>query len=335
MLQRPRRLRKNSGMRSMVRETSLNVDDLIYPMFVVSGKEIKEEIKTLPDCYHMSIDILLDDIREIVRLGIKAILLFGIPKEKDEFASSSWNDNGIVQQAVREIKGSYPELLVITDICLCAYTSHGHCGIIKEDGGKGSAIENENHDIKTIDNDKTLEILAKIALSHAKAGADIVAPSDMMDGRVFKIREALDSGGYHDTAIMSYSAKYASAFYGPFRDAADSAPQFGDRSTYQMDYSNSKEALKEVKLDIAEGADIVMIKPALSYLDIIKQTTDIVDIPVAAYSVSGEYAMVKHAAQVGLCKEQEMMTEILTSIKRAGADIIITYYAKELAQQLS
>lgn len=325
----------------MVRETRLNVDDLIYPLFVVNGEGIKEEIKTLPDCYHMSLDILLEEIREIVALGIKAILIFGIPEDKDELGSSSWNDNGIVQRAVNKIKEKYPELLVITDICLCAYTSHGHCGIIKKQeniedeigNGKqdGKLIQND----KSIDNDKTLEILAKIALSHAKAGADIVAPSDMMDGRVFEIREALDNGGYQDTAIMSYSAKYASSFYGPFRDAADSAPQFGDRSTYQMDYSNSREALREVKLDITEGADIVMIKPALSYLDIIKQTKEIVDIPVAAYSVSGEYAMIKQAAMAGLCDEQAMMKEVLTSIKRAGADIIITYYAKELARLLS
>lgn len=329
MLKRPRRMRKTKGIRSLVRETKLDIDDFVYPLFVVNGEEVKEEIKTLPDCYHMSIDILLQELAEVVELGIKAVLLFGIPNYKDEIGSSAWQDDGIVQRAVREIKNKFPDLVIITDICLCAYTSHGHCGVLHETGSDLASIK------KTVDNDKTLEKLSYIALSHARAGADIVAPSDMMDGRVRTIRETLDESGFQDTAIMSYGAKYSSAFYGPFRDAADSAPQFGNRSSYQMDYANSDEALREIKLDVEEGADIVMVKPALSYLDIIKQTEEIVDIPVAAYSVSGEYAMVKQAARAGLCDEKMMMVEIMTSIKRAGADIIITYFAKDMARYLN
>ncbi|KGG79932.1 delta-aminolevulinic acid dehydratase [Caloranaerobacter azorensis H53214] len=316
---RPRRLRLNNSIRSLIRETKLSVDNLIYPLFLVEGENIKEEISSLPGNYHFSVDMLKEEIKEISKLGIKAVLLFGIPKEKNPIGSEAYNDEGIVQRGIKEIKKINKDILVITDICMCQYTDHGHCGIIK------------NEDV---DNDSTLDYLAKIALSHAKAGADMVAPSDMMDGRVAKIREVLDANGFTNVSIMTYSVKYASAFYGPFRNAAYSKPQFGDRKTYQMDPSNSNEALREVELDLLEGADIVMVKPALSYLDIIRRVKDNFNVPIAAYNVSGEYAMIKASAQKGLVDEKTIVFEILTSIKRAGADIIITYFAKDIAKWL-
>lgn len=314
---RPRRLRINHQIRSLVRETRLGVDDLIYPIFLVEGNNIKKEISTLPGCYHFSVDMLKDEIEELIELGIKAVILFGVPDIKDESGSEAYNENGIVQSGIREIKKLSNDIMVITDVCMCQYTDHGHCGI----------IENE-----VVDNDLTLEYLAKIALSHAMAGADMVAPSDMMDGRVAAIRDILDKNGFRDVSIMAYSAKYSSAFYGPFRAAAHSAPQFGDRKTYQMDPCNSDEAIRETELDIMEGADIVMVKPALSYLDIIRRIKDNFNAPIAAYNVSGEYAMIKAAAKAGLVDEKAIVIEMLTSIKRAGADIIITYFAKDLAR---
>ncbi|WIF94949.1 porphobilinogen synthase [Caminicella sporogenes] len=317
LIVRPRRLRINKNIRSLIKETKLSVDDLIYPLFLVEGENIKEEISSMPGNYHFSIDMLEEEIREISNLGIKAVLLFGVPNEKNPTGSEAYNDDGIVQKGIREIKKINKDILVITDICMCQYTDHGHCGIINEEG---------------VDNDITLEYLGKIALSHAKAGADMVAPSDMMDGRVGKIREVLDANGFTNVSIMAYSAKYASAFYGPFRDAAHSKPQFGDRKTYQMDPSNSNEALREVELDIIEGADIVMIKPALPYLDIIRKVKDNFNVPIAAYNVSGEYAMIKAAIEKGLVDEKAIIFEVLTSIKRAGADIIITYFAKDIAK---
>ncbi|MFW6256983.1 MAG: porphobilinogen synthase [Bacillota bacterium] len=304
---------------SLVRETNLHLNDFVYPLFVVYGKGVSEEIESLPGNYHYSIDLLLKECKRVVDLGLKSILLFGIPESKDEEGSSAWASDGIVQQAVRRIKKEFPHLEVITDVCLCAYTSHGHCGVIK-----GSRV----------DNDATLARLKKVALSHAEAGADMVAPSDMMDGRIGVIRQALDENDYHHTGIMSYSAKYSSSFYGPFREAANSAPDFGDRSGYQMDPANSREALQEVKYDIQEGADIVMVKPALSFLDIIYRVQSNFNVPLAAYNVSGEYSLVHSGAQQGLCNREEMMVEILTSIKRAGADIIITYYAPQMAELL-
>jgi len=303
----------------MVRETALSVDDLIYPLFVAPGLNVKDEILSMPGNYRWSIDRLPAEMEEIATLGIPAVLLFGIPEAKDEVGSEGYADDGIVQQAVRKIEEAVPELIVITDVCLCEYTSHGHCGVI--------------HDGE-VQNDPTLRLLAKAAVSHAAAGADIVAPSDMMDGRVAAIRSALDANGFEMTPILSYAAKYASAFYGPFRDAADSAPQFGDRRGYQMDPPNRREALREVQLDIDEGADMVMVKPALSYLDIIREVRDMTDVPVAAYNVSGEYSMVKAAAQMGWLDELRAALEILTSIKRAGADLILTYWAKDVARAL-
>jgi len=303
----------------MVRETALSVDDLIYPLFVAPGLKVKDEILSMPGNYRWSIDRLPAEMEEIATLGIPAVLLFGIPEAKDEVGSEGYADDGIVQQAVRKIEEAVPELIVITDVCLCEYTSHGHCGVI--------------HDGE-VQNDPTLRLLAKAAVSHAAAGADIVAPSDMMDGRVAAIRSALDANGFEMTPILSYAAKYASAFYGPFRDAADSAPQFGDRRGYQMDPPNRREALREVQLDIDEGADMVMVKPALSYLDIIREVRDMTDVPVAAYNVSGEYSMVKAAAQMGWLDELRAALEILTSIKRAGADLILTYWAKDVARAL-
>jgi len=316
---RPRRLRRTENIRALVRETHLRVDDLIYPLFICEGKNIKQEIKSMPEVYRFSIDKALEDIKEAVELGIKAVLLFGIPDKKDEIGSSAYAKDGIIQKAVKRIKDKFPELVVITDVCLCEYTSHGHCGIIK----KGE-----------VDNDLTLEQLARIAVSHAKAGADIVAPSDMMDGRVARIREALDEAGFSQVAIMSYSVKYCSAFYGPFREAADSAPKFGDRRSYQMDPANSREALREAYLDIEEGADIIMVKPAMPYLDIIKMLRTEFNHPVAAYQVSGEYAMIKSAAKLGWLDEERILWESLISIKRAGADLIITYFAKKVAKKL-
>jgi len=303
----------------MVRETALSVDDLIYPLFVAPGLNVKDEILSMPGNYRWSIDRLPAEMEEIATLGIPAVLLFGIPEAKDEVGSEGYADDGIVQQAVRKIEEAVPELIVITDVCLCENTSHGHCGVI--------------HDGE-VQNDPTLRLLAKAAVSHAAAGADIVAPSDMMDGRVAAIRSALDANGFEMTPILSYAAKYASAFYGPFRDAADSAPQFGDRRGYQMDPPNRREALREVQLDIDEGADMVMVKPALSYLDIIREVRDMTDVPVAAYNVSGEYSMVKAAAQMGWLDELRAALEILTSIKRAGADLILTYWAKDVARAL-
>ena len=307
-------------MRRLVRETCVSVDDLVYPLFVREGEGIKEPITSMTGCFHFSPDTIAAEATDVALLGIPAVLLFGLPGRKDEIGSEAWAENGVVQRAIREIKGATPELLVITDVCLCEFTSHGHCGVIRE--GK-------------VDNDSTCELLAKMALSHVQAGADIVAPSDMMDGRVKYIREALEENGFEDVAIMSYAAKYASAFYGPFRDAAESAPAFGDRRAYQMDPANADQAMAEIALDIEEGADIVMVKPALAYLDIIYRARQRFDCPIAAYNVSGEYMMVKSSAAAGLSDEQATMLEVLNAIKRAGADILITYFSKEVAKQLS
>lgn len=319
-IQRPRRLRRNEVIRRMVRETSLSPDDFIYPLFVTYGEGIRKEVSSMPGCFQESIDEIIKTAKEVHSLGIPAIILFGIPEHKDELGSGAYDDQGIVQRAVREIKDKVPELYVITDVCLCEYTSHGHCGIVE----KGDVV-----------NDKTVDLLAKEAVSHARAGADMVAPSDMMDGRVEAIRLALDDEGFEHIPIMSYAAKYASAFYGPFREAAESTPQFGDRRSYQMDPANRREALREVALDIEEGADIVMVKPALAYLDIISDVRDNFDVPVAAYNVSGEFSLVKAAAKLGWIDEQRIMMEILTSIKRAGADLILTYFAKDAAKILN
>lgn len=316
---RPRRLRSSENIRSLVRETHLNKSDFIKPLFVVNGENIREEISSMPENYHMSIDQLLLEAERLVDLGIRAVILFGLPDYKDAEGSSAWQEDGIVQRAVRKLKQEVPELLVVTDVCLCQYTDHGHCGIIN-DG--------------IIENDQTLERLAKIALSHAEAGADMIAPSDMMDGRIAKIRGALDEAGYKNVSLMAYSAKYHSSFYGPFRDAAHSAPGQGDRSSYQMDSANSDEALREMELDIEEGADIIMVKPALSYLDIISRAEQKFNHPIAAYNVSGEYAVVKAAAEKGWIDEKAVALEILNSIKRAGADIIITYWADKAAEWL-
>ncbi len=316
---RLRRLRRSETLRALIRETRVDVGDLIYPLFIVEGNKLKQEISSMPGQYRLSSDLLAKEAEGIAKLGIPAIILFGIPKKKDEVGSSAYAPRGVIQQAIRAIKKAAPELLVITDVCLCEYTSHGHCGVIV-DGD--------------VDNDKTLELLAKTALSHAQAGADMVAPSDMMDGRVGAIRQALDGDRFQNIPVMAYAAKYASAFYGPFREAAESTPQFGDRRSYQMDPPNWREALREVEQDIAEGADIVMVKPALSYLDVIRKVRDSFNHPLAAYSVSGEYAMVKAAAQQGWLDEKRIVLEMLTAIKRAGADIIITYYAKEAARWL-
>ena len=318
MIIRPRRLRKNETIRDMVAETAVNPDSLVYPMFVVEGEGIKEEIPSMPGQYRFSIDEILKELESCVTLGIKSILLFGIPDSKDDMATSAYDDDGIVQRAVRSIKAKFPALCVITDVCLCEYMSHGHCGIVK-DGD--------------MDNDPTLELLAMTALSHVHAGADMVAPSDMMDGRVAAIRTKLDANGFSNTPIMAYSAKYASAYYGPFRDAADSAPHFGNRKTYQMDVRNAREAQREVELDIEEGADIVMVKPGLAFLDILRQTAEISSVPVAVYNVSGEYSMVKAAAKMGWIDENAIIRENLLAMKRAGADIIITYHAKEVLEK--
>ena len=304
----------------MVRETSLSPDDFIYPLFVTFGKKVRKEIKSMPGCFQESVDMIVRHAREVYSLGIPSVLLFGIPEQKDEIGSGAYDPHGVVQKAIREIKNKVPELYVITDVCMCEYTSHGHCGII------------ESGDVK---NDATLELLAKEAVSHAKAGADMVAPSDMMDGRVGAIRAALDGEGFSETPIMSYAAKYASAFYGPFREAAESTPRFGDRRSYQMDPANRREALREVALDIDEGADIVMVKPAMTYLDVISDVRENFALPVAAYNVSGEYSVIKAAAKLGWIDETRAMLEVLTSIKRAGADIILTYFAKEAAKALN
>jgi porphobilinogen synthase len=316
---RPRRLRKNENFRRMIRETKLSVDDLVYPLFVVPGKGVKKPINSMPGHFQMSVDSLVKEVQRAKDLGIPAVLLFGIPEKKDETASGALFKDGIIQQAVRRIKDQAPDILVITDVCLCEYTSHGHCGMIE----KGD-----------VDNDTTLEVLGETAVSHAKAGVDMVAPSAMMDGQVGAIREALDDAGYENLPIMAYSAKYASSFYGPFREAAESAPKFGDRKTYQMDPANGDEAIREISLDVEEGADIIMVKPALPYLDIISRAREEFDLPIAAYNVSGEFAMIKAAANLGWLDGEKAMMESLTSIKRAGADIIITYFAPEVVKIL-
>ena len=317
---RLRRMRRTEALRALVRETRVEVGDLVYPLFVVEGSGLKQEIPSMPGIFRLSPDLLPDEVEKIGKLGIPAIILFGIPSEKDEVGSAAYDVDGVVQQAIRTIKKAVPALLVMTDVCLCEYTSHGHCGVVV-DG--------------YVDNDQTLSLLAKTAVSHAEAGADVVAPSDMMDGRVKAIRQALDESGFQHIPILAYAAKYASAFYGPFREAADSTPQFGDRRSYQMDSPNWREALREVEQDIAEGADIVMVKPALAYLDVIRKVRDTFNYPVAAYNVSGEYAMVKAAVREGWLEEKKTVLEILTAIKRAGADIIITYHAKEAVHWLS
>lgn len=316
---RPRRLRTSAGIRKLVRETELNAADFVYPLFIVPGQNVKQEIPSLPGNYHLSADMAVSMAAEAYALGIPAVEVFGLPAYKDEQGSSAWDADSPVQQAVRRIKAALPELVVITDVCLCQYTTTGHCGLI-EDG--------------CVHNDSTLPLLARVALSHAEAGADMVAPSDMMDGRIKVIRDELDANGYSDVSIMSYAAKYASAYYGPFREAVQSAPQFGDRKSYQMDPANGREALREVALDIAEGADIIMVKPALAYLDVINQVKMNFSLPVAAYNVSGEYAMIKAAAEKGWIDEKRIVLETLLSMKRAGADIIITYHALDAARWL-
>lgn len=321
---RLRRLRSHPTLRRMVRETRLHVDQLIYPLFVRPGSGVRHEIASMPGQFQLSIDTLVEECRHVAELGIPAVLLFGIPEHKDAKGSGAYDDHGIIQQAIRAIKEAVPSLYVITDVCLCEYTDHGHCGVIVDRGG-----------VKDVDNDATLPLLAAEAVSHVRAGADMVAPSDMMDGRVGAIRTALDEAGYTTTPIMSYAAKYASSFYGPFRDAAESPPQFGDRRTYQMDPPNTDEAMREVAADIDEGADIVMVKPAINYLDIIRRVKSRFDLPVAAYHVSGEYSMIKAAALQGWLDEKAAALEATTAIARAGADLIITYYAKDLAAWLT
>ena len=316
---RPRRLRVSEGLRAMVRETVLQVEDLVYPLFLVPGEKVKKEIPSLPGQYHLSVDQAVLLAQEAWGLGIRSVLLFGLPSYKDEQGSSAWDLQQPVQLAMTAIKKALPEMVIIGDVCLCEYTSHGHCGLLAGE---------------TVDNDPTLELLAKVAVSQAKAGADIVAPSDMMDGRVQAIREALDDAGFAQVSIMSYAVKYASAYYGPFRDAADSTPQFGDRRSYQMDPANAREALREAALDAEEGADFLMVKPALAYLDIVRQVKDTYLLPLATYNVSGEYAMVKAAAQQGWIDEKKIVLETLVSMKRAGADIIITYHAMDAAKWL-
>ncbi len=316
---RPRRLRKNETFRALIRETHLSVSQLVYPLFIMPGKNKREAISSMPGVFRLSVDQLKKEAEECMKLGVQSVILFGLPEKKDGVGSGAHAKDGIIQRAIKELKNKAPEMMVSTDVCLCEYTDHGHCGCI---------IGNE------VDNDATLEILAKVALSHAQAGADMVAPSDMMDGRVAEIRTALDENNFEMIPIMSYAVKYASAFYGPFRDAANCAPQFGDRRSYQMDPANSREALREASLDVEEGADILMVKPALAYLDIISRLKDEFDLPIAAYHVSGEYAMIKAAAEKGWIDEKRVMAETLLSIKRAGADIILTYFAKEMARYL-
>ena len=319
MINRGRRLRTTAAIRDLVRENTLSSNDFIFPIFVVEGDNKKEEISSMKGNYHWSIDRLSEIIHEVEQNNIRGIILFGVPNHKDDCGTESYNDNGIVQQAIRKIREISSDLYIIADVCMCQYTSHGHCGIL-----------NKNE----VDNDKTLEVLGKISLSYAKAGAHMVAPSDMMDGRIGYIREVLDKNNYENVAIMSYAAKYSSAFYGPFREAAHSAPQFGDRKTYQMDPANSEEAIKEIKWDINEGADIIMVKPAMSYLDIIRRAKEKVNVPICAYNVSGEFAMVKCAAEAGLINEKAVALEMLLSMKRAGADMIITYFALDAARWL-
>jgi len=316
---RPRRLRKNAAFRSLIRETRLDAEQFMYPLFIMPGKNKRQEIASMPGVFRLSVDQLAKEAKECLSLGVNHLLLFGLPEKKDAMGSGAHAKDGIVQRAIRELKNAVPEMMIVTDVCLCEFTDHGHCGCI---------IEGQ------VDNDATLEILAKTALSHAQAGADMVAPSDMMDGRVGEIRAALDENNFDHVPIMAYSVKYASAFYGPFREAADCAPQFGDRTSYQMDSSNAREALREATLDVEEGADILMVKPAMAYLDIVKTLKDEFDLPIAAYHVSGEYAMIKAAAARGWIDEERVMAESLLAIKRAGADIIITYYAKDMARKL-
>ncbi|ACL05543.1 porphobilinogen synthase [Desulfatibacillum aliphaticivorans] len=317
---RGRRVRASEGLRRMVRETRLTTDNLIYPLFAVSGKNVAEPIDALPGVYHYSVDNMVKASKEAFDAGIPAVIVFGIPDKKDPLGTQAYAKNGIVQKAVSEIKNKVPELVVITDVCLCQYTDHGHCGVVE----KG-----------VIDNDSSLDLLARTALSHVKAGADMVAPSDMMDGRVAEIRGLLDEEGFYETPIMSYAAKYCSSFYGPFREAAHSAPKFGDRRTYQMDPANIREAIREVTMDVEEGADIIMVKPALPYLDVISQVANEIDLPIAAYNVSGEYSMIKAAAKMGWLDGTKAMMEALTSIRRAGADMILTYFAMEAAEVLN
>jgi porphobilinogen synthase len=317
---RARRLRKNENFRRLIRETNLSVDDLVYPLFAVPGKSVKKPITSMPGQFQLSVDYISKEAQKAHELGIPAVLLFGIPAKKDEMATGAFAKDGIVQQALKRIKNEVPDILVITDVCLCEYTSHGHCGMLEKD---------------SVQNDETLEVLAETALSHVRAGADMVAPSAMMDGQVAAIREALDDNAFEDVPIMAYSAKYASSFYGPFREAAESAPQFGDRKAYQMDPANGDEAIREISLDVNEGADIIMVKPALAYLDIIYRAKQEFDLPLAAYNVSGEYSMIKAAAQLGWLDEEKAMLESLTAIKRAGADIIITYFATQVAKLFS
>ena len=316
---RARRLRQNAAFRRMVRETTLLTDDLILPLFAVGGKKVKEPIASLPGHFHLSVDYMAKTAREAWDLGIPAVILFGLPEQKDPLGTGAYDDDGVVQQAVKELKDKVPDMVIITDVCLCQYTDHGHCGFIEGD---------------TVDNDASLDLIARVALSHAKAGADMVAPSDMMDGRVAEIRNVLDENDFSNVPIMSYAAKYCSSYYGPFREAADSAPQFGDRKTYQMDPANAMEAIREVTMDIEEGADIIMVKPALPYLDVISRIRDEIDLPMAAYNVSGEYAMVKAAENMGWIDGEAVMMETLTAIKRAGADMIITYFAMDAARKL-
>ena len=316
---RLRRLRGTGPMRDLTRETRLSPREFVYPMFVTHGHGVREAIEPMPGCYQMSLDVMSEEVDEVASLGIPAVLLFGLPAEKDPLGSEGYDPEGIVQEAVRVIKKNSPEMLVITDVCMCEYTDHGHCGVINN--GK-------------VDNDQTLELLGRTAVSHVQAGADMPAPSAMMDGQVWAVRRALNAGGYEDTPIMGYAAKYASGFYGPFRVAADSTPQFGDRKSYQMDPANIRMAMREIESDIAEGADIVIVKPALAYLDVIKEAKAKFDVPLAAYNVSGEYSMVKAAAQQGWIDEKPVITELLTAIKRAGADIILSYHAKDIARWL-
>jgi len=316
---RPRRLRRTEGLRRLVREATLSVDHLVYPCFVLPGEKVRNPVQAMPGVAQLSVDELLKELETVTDLGIPGVILFGLPAGKDERGSEAYSRTGIVQEAVKAVKDRFPDLVVVTDVCLCEYTSHGHCGVLK------------GHDV---DNDATLELLAQVAVSHARAGADMVAPSDMMDGRVGRIRESLDEDGFEEVAILAYAAKYCSAFYGPFREAADSAPQFGDRRSYQMDPCNSLEALREVALDIEEGADIVMVKPALPYLDIVRRVREEFDRPVAAYQVSGEYSMIKAAAAQGWLDESRVMMESLTAIRRAGASFILTYFAKDAARLL-
>jgi porphobilinogen synthase len=317
MIHRGRRLRRNSVLRALVRENSISVEDFIYPIFVIEGINKKEPIPSMEGQFYYTVDRLNEEIKELVTLGINSVILFGLPDEKDELGSEAYADNGVIQRAIRKIKEEFEEILVVTDVCLCEYTSHGHCGVLEKE---------------IVNNDKTLELLGKIALSHAKAGADIIAPSDMMDGRVGYIRSILDEQGFEDIAIMSYSVKFSSAFYGPFKEAAKSTPKSGDRKSYQMDFCNGREAIKEATWDVEEGADIIMVKPAMSYLDIVYSLKEKFNLPIAVYNVSGEYAMVKAAAKAGLIDEEKMIMETLYSMKRAGADIIITYFAKDAAR---